>query len=108
MDKFDIDALRDNARELRNSMKIYRDDAKDRAELLLQKLKLQDYIDKKKEDDKIKNILIVILAVIGIVATIAAIAYVVYRFVAPDYLEDYDDYEDCEEDDDDDDVVAED
>lgn len=105
MDKFDIEALRDNARELRNSVKTYRDDARDRAELLLQKLKLQDYIDKKKEDDRIKNTLLTILAIIGVVATIAAIAYAVYRFVAPDYLEDYDDYEDSDEDDD---VVAED
>ncbi|WP_242839293.1 DUF5955 family protein [Oribacterium sp. P6A1] len=106
MDKFDIDALRDNARELRNSMKNYREDARDRAELLLQKLKLQDYIEKKKEDDRIRNTLLTILAIIGIVASVAAIAYAVYRFVAPDYLEDYDDYEDC--DDEDDDVVAED
>lgn len=106
MDKFDIEALRDNARELRNSMKIYRDDAKDRADLLLQKLKLQDYIEKKKEDDKIKNTLLTVLAIIGIIASVAAIAYAVYRFVAPDYLEDYDDYEDCDEEDDD--VVAED
>lgn len=106
MDKFDIEALRDNARELRNSMKIYREDAKDRAELLLQKLKLQDYIEKKKEDDKIRNTLLTVLAIIGIIASVAAIAYAVYRFVAPDYLEDYDDYEDCDEEDDD--VVAED
>ncbi len=106
MDKFDIEALRDNAKELRNSMKIYREDAKDRAELLLQKLKLQDYIEKKKEDDKIKNTLLTVLAIIGIIASVAAIAYAVYRFVAPDYLEDYDDYEDYDEEDDD--VVAED
>ncbi|WP_242945216.1 DUF4366 domain-containing protein [Oribacterium sp. C9] len=105
MDKFDIEALIDNAKELRNSVKTYREDARDRAELLLQKLKLQDYIEKKKEDDKIRNTLLTILAIIGIIATVAAISYAVYRFVAPDYLEDYDDYEDL---DDDDDVIAED
>ncbi|OON85620.1 hypothetical protein BXO88_11740 [Oribacterium sp. C9] len=90
---------------MRNSVKTYREDARDRAELLLQKLKLQDYIEKKKEDDKIRNTLLTILAIIGIIATVAAISYAVYRFVAPDYLEDYDDYEDL---DDDDDVIAED
>ena len=105
MDKFDFETLRDNARELRHNVKLYRDDARDHADLLLQKLKLQDYMEQKREDDKLKKILLTVLAIIGVVASIAAISYAVYRFVAPDYLEDYDDYEDPEEDDD---VVVED
>ncbi len=105
MDKFDIEALRDNARELRNNVRTYGDEARDHAEYLLQKLKLQDYMEQKRDDDRLKKTLFTILAIIGVIASIAAIAYAVYRFVAPDYLEDYDDYEDPEEDED---VVVED
>ncbi|SFG20826.1 DUF4366 domain-containing protein [Oribacterium sp. WCC10] len=98
MDKFDILSLFDNAKDFKNCVKTHREDAKERAELLLQKLKLQDYLEQKKEDEKLKKTLLTILAIIGIIASVAAIAYAVYRFVAPDYLEDYDDYEDPEED----------
>ena len=105
MDRFDIEALRDNAKEFTHNVRTYSNDARDQAELLLQKLKLQNYMEQKREDDKLKNLLLTLLAIIGVVASIACIAYAVYRFVAPDYLEDYDDYEDPEEDDD---VVVED
>ena len=105
MDRFDIEALRDNAKELTHNFRNYRTDAKDQADLLLQRLKLQNYMDQKREDEKLKKLFLSILTVIGIIASIACIAYAVYRFVAPDYLEDYDDYEDPEEDDD---VVVED
>lgn len=105
MDRFDIEALRDNAKELTHNIKAYRNDARDQAELLLQKLKLQNYMEQKRDDEKLEKVLMTLLAIIGIVASIACIAYAVYRFVAPDYLEDYDDYEDPEEDDD---VVVED
>lgn len=45
----------------------------------------------KKDNCKIKKVLLWILAIVGAVAAIAAIAYAVYRFVTPDYLEDFED-----------------
>lgn len=94
MEKLDMNALRTNAREFADSVRTYKDDARDHAELLLQKLKLQEYIQEKKEDERLKKTILIVLAIIGCVATVAGIAYAVYRFMMPDYLEDYDDFED--------------
>ena len=85
MEKLDMNALRTNAREFADSVRTYKDDARDHAELLLQKLKLQEYIQEKKEDERLKKTILTVLAIIGCVATVAGIA---------DYLEDYDDFED--------------
>ena len=98
MDRIDLASLRENAREFAGNVRGYKDDAKERAELLLEKFKLQNYLEEKKQDDKLKKIILTVLAIIGIVAAVAAIAYAVYQFIAPDYLEDYDDYDDGDDD----------
>ncbi len=99
-----LDEFRDNAKGIATNARYFADDAKDRAEDLINRIKLQEYIHDKKKDDETRNLILTILAVIGAVAAVAGIAYAVYRFVAPDYLEDYDDYDD---EDDDMDVEAE-
>lgn len=99
MEKLDMNTLRMNARELAENVKTYREDARDHAELLLQKLKLQEYLQEKKEDERTKKAILTALAIIGCIATIAGIAYVVYHFMMPDYLEDYDDYDEDLDDD---------
>ncbi len=72
-----------------------------RIEEMVSATKLHEMLHKK-EDDKVKKIVLWTLAIIGAVAAVAAIAYGVYRFFAPDYLEDFeeefeDDYFDEEE-----------
>lgn len=94
-----FDALKDDA-------KVWALDARDRAEDLVSKAKLTEYLHKREQEDEKKNCILWVLAVIGAVAAVAAIAYAVYRFVAPDYLEDYDDY-DFDDEFTDDDVVDE-
>lgn len=69
-----------------------------RIEEMVSATKLHEMLHKK-EDDKVKKIVLWTLAIIGAVAAVAAIAYGVYRFFAPDYLEDFeeefeDDFED--------------
>lgn len=69
-----------------------------RIEEMVSATKLHEMLHKK-EDDKVKRIVLWTLAIIGAVAAVAAIAYGVYRFFAPDYLEDFeeefeDDFED--------------
>lgn len=46
---------------------------------------------KKEEEKKCCNAVVIALAVVGAVAAIAAIAYAVYRYFTPDYLDDYED-----------------
>ncbi len=82
MDRFDLQTLRSNAK-----------DARGHVEELLNRAKLAELIEKRKEDDRFKNTVLTILAVIGAVAAVAGIAYAVYCFMAPDYLEDYEDYD---------------
>lgn len=72
---------------------------------LMNKAKLNELLNKKKEEDKNKTCLLWILAIIGAVASVAAIAYAVYHFVNPRYTNfdgefDYDEFEDDFEDDD--------
>ena len=67
MEKLDMNALRTNAKEFADSVRTYKDDARDHAELLLQKLKLQEYIQEKKEDERLKKTILTVLAIIGIV-----------------------------------------
>lgn len=98
MDRFDFASLRENAKGLADNVRLYKDDARDRAELLLEKFKLQNYLEEKKQDDKVKKTILTVLAIIGAIAAVAAIAYAVYQFVAPDYLEDYEDYDDGDDD----------
>ena len=62
--------------------------------------KLNDFIQKKEEEEKHCKTVLWILAIVGVVAALAAIAYEVYCFFAPDYLEDFeDDFEDDFDDD---------
>ena len=64
---------------------------------------------RKRDDDKIKKVILWILAIVGAVAAVAAIAYAVYRFFTPDYLEDFEeDFEDDFEDDFDDEFFEDD
>ncbi len=67
-------------------------------ENMINETKLYELLNKK-EECKVKKVILWVLAIIGAVAAIAAIAYAVYRFVTPDYLEDFeeefdDDFED--------------
>ena len=72
---------------------------------LVTKAKLNELLNKKKEEDKNRTCLLWGLAIIGAIASVAAIAYAVYRFVSPKYKNfdgefDYDEFEDDFEDDD--------
>lgn len=70
-------------------------DAVAKMEEMMNLSRLNDFLNKKEEEEKQKNCILWILAIIGAVAAIAAIAYAVYRFFTPDYLEDFeDDFED--------------
>ena len=93
----DFEELKNNAKLFADNVKDYRHDAVDKAEVALQKLRLQKYLDEKEEEDKQKKTILTILAIVGCVALVAAIAYAVYRLTEPDYLEDFDDYDDDEE-----------
>lgn len=95
MDRFNVDTFRTNAKEFT-----------EKAQDLIDRARISEFLEEKKQDEKTKKIVMTVLAVIGCVAAVAAIAYAVYRFVAPDYLEDYDDYDDAF-DSDDADVVPE-
>lgn len=66
-------------------------DAVAKMEELINLSRLNDFLNKKEEEEKQKNYILWILAIIGTVAAIAAIAYAVYRFFTPDYLEDFED-----------------
>lgn len=87
MERFDVKRLRSNALSLT-------EDARDRAEELISRARIMEFIEKKREDDKLKKRLTLLLAAIGAVAAVAAIAYWVYQLVSPDYLEEYDENED--------------
>ena len=70
-------------------------DAMAKMEELISLSKINDFLNRKEEEDKKKNCILWVLAIIGAVAAVAAIAYAVYRFFTPDYLEDFeDDFED--------------
>ncbi len=66
-------------------------DAVAKMEEMINLSRLNDFLNKKEEEDKQKNCILWILAIIGAVAAVAAIAYAVYRFFTPDYLEDFED-----------------
>lgn len=77
---------------------------------VLAAVKLNDLLNKKKDEAEKKNCVKTVLIIVGIVALAAAVAYAVYRFMTPDYLEDFDDDfdDDFDEDffDDDDDITV--
>ena len=50
--------------------------------------KLQDALCKK-DECKVKKVLLWTLAIVGVIAAVAGIAYAVYRYFTPDYLEDF-------------------
>lgn len=95
-----FDSLKDDA-------KVWALDARDKAEDLVSRAKLTEYLHKQEKEDEQKTCILWIFAVIGAVAAIAAIAFAVYKFVSPDYLEDYDDYDFDDDDLTDPDVVDE-
>ena len=80
-------------------------DAMNRMEEIMNSTRLNEFLHRKEEEDKKKNVILWVLAILGAVAAVAAIAYGVYRFFTPDYL---DDFEDDFEDDFDDDFLEED
>ena len=70
-------------------------DALAKVEEMISLSKLNDFLNKKEEEEKKKNCILWVLAIIGAVAAVAGIAYAVYRFFTPDYLDDFeDDFED--------------
>lgn len=82
-----------------------------KVEDLLEAVRLNEIINKRKEEENEKdNCLKIILIIAGIVLIAGVVAFAVYKFVTPDYLEDFDDDfdDDFDEDffDDDDDVEA--
>lgn len=81
-------------------------DAKDKAENLVNRVKLTEYLHRKEREDEKKTCILWIFAALGAIAAVAAIAFAVYKFVAPDKLEDYDDF-DFDDEFTDDDVVDE-
>ena len=75
-------------------------DAMNRMEEIMNSTRLNEFLHRKEEEDKKKNVILWVLAILGAVAAVAAIAYGVYRFFTPDYLEDFeDDFEDDFDDD---------
>lgn len=71
-----------------------------RIEELMNAVKLNELVHKKKMDDEKKNTIVWTLAIIGAVAAMAAVSYAVYRYFAPDYYDDFDDDYDDDFDDD--------
>ena len=80
-------------------------DAMNRMEEIMNSTRLNEFLHRKEEEDKKKNVILWVLAILGAVAAVAAIAYGLYLFITPDYL---DDFEDDFEDDFDDDFLEED
>lgn len=71
-----------------------------RMEEIVNSTRLNEFLNRKAEEDKKKSCILWVLAIIGVVAAVAAIAYGVYRFFTPDYLDDFeDDFEDDFDDD---------
>ena len=62
-----------------------------KVEDLLEAVRLNEIINKRKENDEKSSCVKMILIIAGIVLVAAAVAFAVYKFVTPDYLEDFDD-----------------
>ncbi len=72
---------------------------------------INDFLEKKADEDEKKTLLFWVLAIVGGIVVIALIAYAVYRFLTPDYLEDFeddfdDDFDDDYFEDDDDEKIS--
>lgn len=101
MDHFDFSSVKNGAHSFANG-------ARDKADDLLNRIRLDEYLEQKKnyleekrDDERIKKTVVVAFAVLGLITVAAAAAYAVYRLVNPDYFEDYEDedpYEDSDED----------
>jgi len=69
-------------------------------EEIMENAGMNEFLGRKRVEEKESNKVLWIFAVIGAVAAVAAIAYAVYRYLTPDYLEDFeDDFDDDFEDD---------
>lgn len=62
-----------------------------KVEDLLEAVRLNEIINKKREEDEKEGCLKLILIIAGIVLIAGVVAFAVYKFVTPDYLEDFDD-----------------
>ena len=65
---------------------------------LINNVKINELLNKKKAEEENKTCLLWVLAIIGAVAAVAAIAYGVYRYMNPKYADfdgdfDYDEFE---------------
>lgn len=67
---------------------------------ILDNARVNEFLGRKKEEEKNCDKLLWIFAIIGAVVAIAAIAYAMYRYFKPDYLEDFEDDFDDDFDDD--------
>ena len=83
-----------------NKFDLMNKDVMNRMEEIVNSTKLNEFVDRREEEDKKKYCILWVLAVIGAVAAVAGIAYAVYRFFTPDYLDDFEDDFDDDFDDD--------
>ena len=83
-----------------NKFDLMNKDVMNRIEEIVNSTKLNEFLNRKEEEDKKKNCILWVLAIIGAVAAVAGIAYAVYRFFTPDYLDDFEDDFDDDFDDD--------
>lgn len=60
-------------------------------EEILAATKLNELVQRREEDEKMKKTILWGLAIVGAVAAVAGIAYAVYRFFSADALEDFED-----------------
>lgn len=68
-----------------------KNDTSDRIEELIHRIRVNELLEKKNEEDQVKRVVLTVLAVIGVVVFVAGIAFAVYKFMTKDYLEDYED-----------------
>ena len=69
----------------------FKNDASDRVDELMQRIRVRELYEKEMENDRMKRVILTVLAALGIVACVAGIAFAVYKFMSKDYLEDYED-----------------
>lgn len=81
----------------------FRDNSAAKIKALFNRKQVEEIIEEKNEERKVK-IWVIILAVVGVIAIGGVIGYLIYRKNKPDYLDDFED----DFDDDDDDLFEED
>lgn len=96
MNHFDLSTLARDAKGFVGNVKSYREDVLEKAEDMLNRIRIQEYLEKKKKDEDVKKAIMMILAVVGTIACVAAIVYAVELLFFTDE-EEYDDAEDEDE-----------